>query len=284
MKSLRHWSNNHRQAIFVSIIIFIIVLSFLICLLVSYYALYLTENKAYVKIINNTNLIILSDLHDSSFGKNNAKLIDKVRQCEPDVIFTVGDMVSEYNKDYSYLSPLYQSLAEIAPVYCSLGNHELSHPESEKIKGILKEHATLLDNEYTETNINGTDVRIGGLMGYHPDNVELNEFVRDFADTEKFTLLLSHCPEYYVWGVDEVKIDLMISGHTHGGQVIVPFKGGLYAPEQGYFPYYDYGVFYEENTTLVITRGLGTSKQKVPRFNNPPEILCLTLEPEVQNE
>lgn len=225
--------------------------------------------------------VVLSDLHDSSFGEDNAKLIEKVKGCNPDLIFTVGDMVSEYTEDYSYLSVLYKELSEVAPVYCSLGNHELSHPESEDIKRILSENATLLDNEYIEISVKGTDIRLGALMDYHPIKDELNEYIRDFADTDKFTLLLSHCPEYYTWGVDEVKIDLMVSGHTHGGQVILPFAGGVFAPEQGYFPHFDYGVFYEKNATLAITRGLGTSKQVLPRFNNPPEIFCLTLTPEV---
>lgn len=239
----------------------------------------LTSNKASAPI----SFVLLSDLHDSSFGKDNQRLVEKVKKCEPDVIFTVGDMVSEYTEDFSYLSALYENLAEIAPVYCSLGNHETSHPESEKIKDILSEHATLLDNEYIEINLNGNEIRLGALNNYHPSLEHLNEYIRKFADTDKFTLLMSHCPEYYFWGVNQVKIDLMVSGHTHGGQVIIPFKGGLYAPEQGWWPYYDYGVFYEENATIVITRGLGTSKQALPRVNNPPEVLCVTIEPEVQN-
>ena len=268
------------------LIVFSIVLASLLLamLTTSYCLITITKHRViFDKTSKTINLAILSDLHDSAFGGDNTRLIEKVKSCEPDVIFTVGDMVSNYNEDYSYLDTLYEDLAEIAPVYSSLGNHELSHPESDKIRKILKSHAVLLENEYTEVNINGNEIRLGGLSDYHPSFENLNEYLKDFADTEKFTLLLSHCPEYYIWGVDEVKIDLMLSGHTHGGQVIIPFKGGLYAPEQGYFPKYDYGVFYEENTTLVITRGLGTSRQALPRFNNPPEVLCLTLTPEVQN-
>lgn len=241
---------------------------------------YLDTNR----ISNNINLVLLSDLHDSSFGKDNERLIEKVKQQKPDLILTVGDMISDYREDYSYLTSLYANLSDIAPTYCSLGNHEQSHPESEKIKEILSRHANLLDNEYTEITVKGTDIRIGGLMDYHPDNEDLNAFIREFADTDKFTLLMSHCPEYYIWGVDEVKVDLMVSGHTHGGQIILPFAGGVFAPEQGYFPYYDYGIFDEESTTLVITRGLGSSKQRVPRFNNPPEIVSLTISPEVSYE
>lgn len=256
-----------------------------VSILISYHALGVTEyGISSAKISEEINIVLLSDLHESGFGKDNTRLIQKVREQSPDLIFTVGDMVNGDTEDFSYLAPLYDSLSEIAPTYSSLGNHELSNPHIEEIRELLSTHSNFLDNQYTEINVNGTDIRLGGLMGYHPANEEIKAFVADFADTDKFTLLLSHCPEYYTWGVDEVKIDLMVSGHTHGGQVILPFIGGVYAPEQGYFPEFDYGVFYEENATLVITRGLGSSKQPVPRFNNPPEIISLTLSPEVSYE
>lgn len=256
-----------------------------VSILISYHALGVTEyGISSVKISEEINIVLLSDLHESGFGKDNTRLIQKVREQSPDLIFTVGDMVNGDTEDFSYLAPLYDSLSEIAPTYSSLGNHELSNPHIEEIRELLSTHSNFLDNQYTEINVNGTDIRLGGLMGYHPANEEIKAFVADFADTDKFTLLLSHCPEYYTWGVDEVKIDLMVSGHTHGGQVILPFIGGVYAPEQGFLPEFDYGVFYEENATLVITRGLGSSKQPVPRFNNPPEIISLTLSPEVSYE
>ncbi|MBR3987934.1 MAG: metallophosphoesterase [Clostridia bacterium] len=276
--------NKHKKTaltILLAFVAFILILC-VAGIAVSYFSLKTTHYNICLSGINTpVSCVVLSDLHDSSFGKDNEKLIRKVKDCNPDVIFTVGDMVSEYCEDYSYLSSLYDSLSEIAPTYCSLGNHERSHPEFSEIRQILSEHATLLDNRYIDLNLKGNEIRLGGLMGYHPDSEHLNDYIRDFADTDRFTLLLSHCPEYYTWGVDEVKIDLMVSGHTHGGQVVLPFKGGLFAPEQGYFPHYDYGVFYEENATMVISRGLGSSRQAVPRFNNPPEIVSLTLTPEV---
>lgn len=229
------------------------------------------------KLSADTKVVVLSDLHGSVFGKDNKKLLEKVRGLEPDVIFTVGDMINSDSADLSAFESVFRGLCEIAPVYSTLGNHELDNANLEKIEEILKEHTTFLHNEYIEVNLNGNDIRLGSLAAYHPGLDNLNEYLRDFADTDKFTVLLSHCPEYYFWGVDKVGVDLMLSGHTHGGQVIVPFKGGLYAPEQGYFPKYDYGVFQEEMATLVVTRGLGSSNQAAPRFNNPPEILCLTL-------
>lgn len=276
---------SHKVAVFLLLIFLIIILSGLVSIFISYHALGVTEySVSSAKISEDISIAVISDLHESEFGKDNSRLIQKVRECNPDLIFTVGDMVNGSTEDFSYLAPLYSSLSEIAPTYSSLGNHEISNPHLEEIKEILRKHSNFLDNQYIETSVNGTDIRLGSLSGYHPQIAELNDYIKDFADTDKFTLLLSHCPEYYVWGVDEHKIDMMISGHTHGGQVILPFVGGVYAPEQGYFPEFDYGVFHEENATLVITRGLGSSRQPAPRLNNPPEIISLTLSPEVSYE
>ncbi len=269
---------NKKIFIFLLLSIALILAIIIFSVYTSYFFLSCTNySLAFEKINPKVKIVVLSDLHGSVFGKCNEKLLEKVRGLEPDVIFTVGDMINSDTADLSAFEALYQGLCEIAPVYSTLGNHELDNANLEKIEEILKEHTTFLHNEYIEVNLNGNDIRLGSLAAYHPSLDNLNEYLRDFADTNKFTVLLSHCPEYYFWGVDKVGVDLMLSGHTHGGQVIVPFKGGLYAPEQGYFPKYDYGVFQEEMATLVVTRGLGSSNQAVPRFNNPPEILCLTL-------
>lgn len=236
------------------------------------------------KISRNINIAVLTDLHTHSFGNENQRLLEKLKSRKPDLIFTVGDMVNKDSEDISFLSPLYKSLSEIAPTYCSLGNHEISNSHLEEIKNIISENAVLLDNEYTHITVNGTKLRVGGIMGYLPDDDKLNEFVKDFADTEDFTVMLMHCPEYYIWGLKNADIDLFLCGHTHGGQVILPFIGGLYAPEQGYLPYYDYGFFHEGSSVMIISRGLGSSLQPARRFNNIPEILYVTLSSEVSHE
>lgn len=263
----------------------LLIIGFVLSLLLSTFALkttdYTVENP---KIGENIRIVVLSDLHSSRFGKDNKRLIEKVKKQNPDLIFTVGDMLNNNTIDFSYLSTLYKSLGEIAPVYCTFGNHETSHPDTKKIHEIISEHAVLLRNDYREITVKDCEIRIGGLEDYHPSRTELDDFLKDFADTHKLTLLICHCPEHYTWGADNVKTDLMVSGHTHGGQIIIPFKGGLFAPEQGYFPHFDYGVFHEENSTLVISKGLGTSDKPIPRFNNIPEILSLTLSPEVNYE
>lgn len=263
---------------FTAILIIAVVLS----LILSRFALVNTEYTVKnTKIAEDIRIVILSDLHTSAFGKDNIRLVEKVKKQNPDLIFTVGDMTDSTTVDISYLRGLYKAFSTIAPTYCTFGNHESAHARSEEIREIISENANLLSNNYREITVKGSEIRIGSLEDYHPRKTELDGYLKDFADTDKFTLLLCHSPEHYIWGADNVKTDLMVSGHTHGGQVIIPFTGGLFAPEQGYFPHFDYGVFYEENSTLVITRGLGTSRKPVPRFNNIPEIVTLTLSPEV---
>ncbi len=229
---------------------------------------------------------MLADLHDSTFGKDNSRLIQKVKAEEPDLIFVVGDMLSYYTEDYSYLESLYSQLSAIAPTYCSLGNHEAAHSDYDEIVNLISRCSDgLLEYDYVDLTIKGNDIRVGGISLYYYNHLKHNTFVKDFSETDRYTILLHHQPEYYLWGIENYDIDLCLSGHTHGGQVIVPFKGGVYAPEQGWWPDYDYGRFTEENgNSIIITRGLGSSSQPAPRFNNIPEIVSITLSAEESYE
>lgn len=250
------------------------------CLSVTHYNIIDQDFSEDIKIV------MLGDLHDSHFGKDNSKLIEKVKSENPDLIFTVGDMLSYYTEDYAYLKSLYSQLSSIAPTYCSLGNHEVFHEDFEEIKSIINEYSSgLLEFRYVDLTIKGNDIRIGGLSVFAYNSFKHNTFVKEFSDTDRYTILLHHQPEYYLWGIYKYDVDLSLSGHTHGGQVIVPFKGGIYAPEQGWWPEYDYGRFTEENgNNIIITRGLGSSSQPAPRFNNIPEIVSITLSAEENHE
>ena len=263
------------------------ILAGLISIFISYYAVSVTKYEiTHQNITETTKIVMLADLHDSSFGKNNSRLVEKVKEEDPDLIFTVGDMLSYYTEDYSYLESLYSQLSDIAPTYCSLGNHEVAHEESEEIKRIINKYSDgLLEYNYVDLTIKGNDIRIGGLSLYYYNHPKYNTFVKEFSNTDRYTILLHHQPEYYLWGIEDYDIDLSLSGHTHGGQVIVPFKGGIYAPEQSWWPEYDYGLFTEENgNNIIITRGLGSSSQPAPRFNNIPEIVSITLSAEESYE
>lgn len=115
---------------------------------------------------------------------------------------------------------------------------------------------------------------------YAPDyNNDENKLFQSYLkqeDNSHFSILLCHKPECYTWSFKDYNIDLMISGHTHGGIIRIPFLGGVYAPEQGYFPKYTKGYFKEKNVNLIITSGLNTSRN-IPRFFNPLDVAVVTI-------
>ncbi|MCH5299085.1 MAG: metallophosphoesterase [Ruminococcus sp.] len=240
--------------------------------------------------------VLLSDLHNKEFGANNEKLLCLVKKQNPDVIFTVGDFVTKFESDREVACKLLRELTEIAPVYSSLGNHERSYYDYDGlIEDIKATGVTLLDNELTEVELGGDTIVVGGLTDFPyyeyeaPDyNNERRYFLDEFIEREKdrFSILLAHEPEFFMWGLDEKELDLMLSGHTHGGVVRLPFIGGLLAPNQGFpvgqgniLPKYTKGIYESDTATMLITAGL-SSEVVLPRFNNPPEVCVIDVNPD----
>ena len=245
------------------------------------------------KISDSIRIIQLTDLHNSEFGKNNMRLIRKVREQEPDLILLTGDMLNQYEESADVPVKLIRELSQIAPVYVSYGNHEEQHEMnygSDLRDLFTKAGATVLNYDWTDVEIRSQSLRIGGIYGFclpgncGEDRKKESGFLSDFQDTDRFKLLLCHIP--ICWQVntslDYWNVDLVFAGHSHGGQVRIPFVGGLYAPDLGWFPGWCEGMVFSEDgeSSLVLSRGLGTSKKKIPRINNIPEILILDLIPE----
>ena len=232
--------------------------------------------------------VLISDLHDSVFGEDNETLVSKIRALDPDVIFIAGDLVNSDDQNESIAVNLIKKLAEIAPVYASMGNHEEEYDENfnAAIENDYKAAgATVLDRSYKDISINGQDMRVGGIYGYcMPEKFlqygEANKdecaFLEDFMKTDRYTILLCHMP--YTWlvqdGLNEWNIGCVLAGHTHGGQIRFPLIGGLWAPDQGFWPGRESGLYLSDDGTraMVLTRGLG-SHEKIPRMNNRPEIV-----------
>ena len=153
--------------------------------------------------------------------------------------------------------------------------------------------AVVLDRQYQDVEIAGQTIRIGGLYDYafsldgwnscNPDRMdpEVYSFLKEFQDTDLFKLMLAHRPDSFIFGEASRTwdVDLVVSGHMHGGQVVVPFLGGLVGGDQGWFPEYVHGVYQKDLIRIFITSGLGSSKKALPRFNNVPEIAVLRLVP-----
>ena len=236
------------------------------------------------KVNDNINVTIISDLHENRFGEDNTDLIKKIEKQSPDIILVAGDMTNEDSTDIKLVTNLMKRLSEIAPVFYSLGNTEydnITKFNSDIIEQLENVNVTVLDKEYEDIKIKNTIIRIGGMYDYAfaLNGNNTYKFLCDFQDTNNYKIMIAHRPDSFIFGdASEVwDIDLVVSGHTHGGQVRLPFMGGLYVGDQGYFPMYDKGLFDLNKIKILITSGLGSGKQKIPRFNNVPEVVNLKI-------
>lgn len=239
-------------------------------------------------------LVVISDLHERSYGKNNERLISVIRRQEPDSVFLVGDMVGADADaaEVENLLALIRNLTECAPVFFSPGNHEMQFMETDG--GLLEQvagaGATVLNDSYVDVTIAGQPLRIGGTMGHGFPFGRTEEefssspeyiFLKDFENTENPTICLAHMPDTFIFNGAYTlwDVDLAISGHTHGGLIRIPWLGGLYAPMQEWFPTYDRGLFrLGEDMQIVITSGLA-GYGFLPRVNNLPEVVVVDLIP-----
>ncbi|MEE3332865.1 MAG: metallophosphoesterase [Ruminococcus sp.] len=238
--------------------------------------------------------VVLSDLHNKEYGKENIRLIQKVKEQKPDIIFTLGDFVTKFDSNKSTSLKLYKELTKICRVYSVPGNHETHRSYSEFVK--LKEEiratgVTLLINQAEKVKINGDCIVVGGLRNYPyfeylaPDyDCPEKDLLESVAARQKdnFVILLNHHPEYLYWGLHGNKVDLMLCGHTHGGIIRLPYIGGLLAPNQGILsgreilPVFTKGLYKKDGTTMIITGGLG-NEVPLPRYFNPPEISVIDI-------
>ena len=228
----------------------------------------------------------VSDLHNAEFGEDNEKLITMLSQTDPDIIVITGDLIDSRQTDLNVALEFAWQAGKIARVYYVSGNHEARVPEYEDLKnGLVKAGAVILENQKVRITREGESIT---LMGIDDPSFQENylfgdaegvakQAISDLQDaSDGYTILLSHRPELFDLYA-ETGMDLVFSGHAHGGQFRLPFVGGLVAPNQGLFPKYDAGKFTEENTTMIVSSGVGNSIIPI-RFNNRPEIVVVQLE------
>lgn len=232
-------------------------------------------------------IVHISDTHDCEFGKDNARLTEKVRAAEPDMIVITGDMVDSNRTDIAHSLSLGAQLAEIAPTYYVCGNHEALLDDGDYSAfrtGLKASGVTVLEDEAVEIFRGNASVRLTGLkdLGFYNGNID-----EKTAEMEKnlnallssgFDIVLSHRPELFD-SYATARAELIFCGHAHGGQVRIPFIGGVAAPGQGLFPEYDSGLYRNGGSAMIVSRGLGNSKFPV-RINNRPEIVVVTLRAE----
>lgn len=227
-------------------------------------------------------ILHLADLHGKWFGAEQGKIIAKVKSKEPDVIVFTGDLIDASACEAAPGLNLLSGLTDFAPVYFVTGNHEWwSGCYRDSLKpDILNTGVEILSDSFVLLRHNSGEIILTGVDD--PDKKRANgadfSFVLDnlAAGTpeDSVKILLTHRPERFK---DYHSFDLVFAGHTHGGQIRLPFIGGLAAPHQGFFPRYTAGLYEVEETKMVVTRGLGNSIIPV-RINNRPDIVSVVLE------
>ena len=246
------------------------------------------------KINTPVRILQLTDLHNNEFGENNQELIDRVASQSPDLILITGDLLNSDESRTDIATNLISSLCDIAPIYISLGNHEVEYQQqfgTDIIRLYEDAGAVVLDRQYQDFEVNGQKLRLGGIYGYclpakylETDEADPEEcaFLSDFQNTDLYTILMCHMPVCWLInnGLDEWDVDCVLAGHVHGGQVILPLIGGVYAPDMGWFPGKLQGLYSstDGSSTMVLSTGLGNTVS-VPRFNNVPEVVTVDILP-----
>lgn len=235
-------------------------------------------------------IVQISDLHNAKFGKDNQKLVDRIRECEPDMIVLTGDLVDSNHTNVDRAVQFVDEIVKICPVYYVTGNHEYWLEKSEYdelMSGLADAGVVILDNQVVEISRGDAKLRLVGLDDRSLSDGTLGMLLNDqagqkeeTADNEnsgekELTVVLAHEPQYLA-RYASAGVDLVLSGHAHGGQFRLPFVGGIVAPDQGFLPEYTAGEYYMNGTEMIVSRGLGNSVIPVRLFNYP-EIVCVEL-------
>lgn len=218
-------------------------------------------------------IVHISDFHCKEFGDGESDLIAMIRNAKPDLILFTGDSIDDEHSLDNYRD-LITGIYDVAPIYYVNGNHEYdsSAPLAEMKELNEKYQVHDLNDASVVVEHNGDSILLSGLdfrltMRGLRNNI-------DYANTTMFNILLYHGTDKFD-GIAPYNYDLVLSGHTHGGIVCLPFIGGIISNQKELFPKYDSGVYTSGLSTMISSRGLGDAS--IPRFHNPREVICITL-------
>lgn len=231
----------------------------------------------------------VSDLHNTEIGEGNKKLLSLIEEAKPDIIAITGDLIDSRKTDIDLAVDFAEKAAKIAPCYYVTGNHEARTPAvCSELKSRLEEKGiVILDNKKLSLKRGDSSISLVGLadpsydayLMYTDEETAAGSRLQELMlERDGYTVLLSHRPELF--GLySESGADLTLSGHSHGGQIRLPFIGGVLAPNQGFFPEYDGGFYTDGATDMIVSRGIGNSIFPL-RVNNRPELVIAELQAE----
>ncbi|MGB4659176.1 MAG: metallophosphoesterase [Mobilitalea sp.] len=259
----------------VAIIIIFLLYGFYSRLETTYYTY---QNVAVPQEFNQFKIAFLSDFHCKEFGKNEKKLIDSIDACEPDLIVFTGDVIDGSHKDLSPVEDLLSALSGRYPMYAVSGNHERDNLERyQELLGYYDKYGVVfLDDAYDVITIGNAKIGIYGKS--YEDIYYIKQFLNKPDESiAEFNILLYHDATAFPI-ISATGYDLILSGHTHGGIIRIPFLGGLLDNNGGLIADYDNGLYTTKDATMISSRGLGDAW--FPRYNNRSELVCVTLRAE----
>ncbi|MDE6024849.1 MAG: metallophosphoesterase [Lachnospiraceae bacterium] len=236
--------------------------------------------------------VFISDMHCCFANAEN--IINKIAYEKPDAIILAGDMVicsAKKEKEIFDMADFINRMSEIADVYYGMGNHEREMEENNELTSLWNRYVSklnlgvkLLENKSEELNIRGSRITICGLdipakyyekfTGDKLGREDMNSLIGE-KDRLAYIVLIAHNPDFFHAYMDW-QADLVLSGHNHGGLLRLPVLGGIISPKPRIFPKYDYGIYENNNTKMIVSNGVGGHSVMV-RVNNVPELIIINL-------
>ena len=228
---------------------------------------------------DNIKIVHLTDFHSDGFSKREKRVLKILENIDPDLIFITGDFIDHSSKDlescekfWSELSGRYQG-----KVFGVLGNHEhwIKSPNITAIEGLLEKNGIPILNNENKKIFQGDEFIY--LLGVDDPDSKKDDLPKAMIGTEEniSKILLAHSPDI-IDNLQGEKVDLILAGHTHGGQIVIPFVKPFWVPTENHGKYVS-GLFRVNDTNLYVNRGIGLSPALPIRFNCPPEITVIKL-------
>lgn len=244
-----------------------------------------TYTVASPKLTAEVRLAVVTDFHSSD---NADDVVEMLASCAPDAVLLVGDLFDDdtANRPTERTLSLMRQLSAQYPCYYVSGNHEAWTGEMDALYQQTEEAGvTVLRMSSGVLTVRGQRIALCGIPDPYemvfsgaPDTEEQIRQAMENADSADFTVLLAHRPELLA-KYAQFPLDLVVSGHAHGGQVRIPgVLNGLYAPNQGWFPKLAGGAYTQDGTTLIVSRGLAV-RTRLPRIFNRPEVVLVRCVP-----